>query len=420
MLKRHFLILLIFFCGCKAEEVVVTIEKLPKVVTNFSSDVNYYSATLNGEVIDDGSSLISERGFVFSKINTGPTLKDSVFLSGVGKGSFSFKLEGLELNSKYYFRAYATNKKGTVLGEVQSFTTKDCNLATSFCEIPRNVEYETVELNGKVLDEGGGNVKESGFVYGTNSSPNISNNKILVSKGKGTLNIWLSHLKSDTKYFVRTYTINEKGVSYGNENIFQTFKINTVVSKTGRVWLDRNLGASQVAISPTDEKAYGDLYQWGRGVDGHQKRDSPISNEYSIVDVPGTNNFFIGQTNWRVPQNDNLWQGVNGINNVCPAGFRLPTKLEWEEEVNSWPNLGILVTKVDLGYNSPLKLTTGGYRFPTNATGSIERSGIEGLYWSSTVDNNINQPFFQWVIKAGGFIFQATRAAGMSVRCIKD
>ncbi|MCD4736862.1 MAG: hypothetical protein K8R53_12530, partial [Bacteroidales bacterium] len=39
----------------------------------------------------------------------------------------------------------------------------------------------------------------------------------------------------------------------------------TVVNDvTGKVWLDRNLGASQVATSSTDTNAYGDLYQWGR------------------------------------------------------------------------------------------------------------------------------------------------------------
>jgi hypothetical protein len=32
---------------------------------------------------------------------------------------------------------------------------------------------------------------------------------------------------------------------------------------TGRIWMDRNLGASRAATSPTDSEAYGDLYQWG-------------------------------------------------------------------------------------------------------------------------------------------------------------
>ena len=44
-----------------------------------------------------------------------------------------------------------------------------------------------------------------------------------------------------------------------------------VLSTSGRLWMDRNLGATQVATSLTDYLAYGDLYQWGRGTDGHEK-----------------------------------------------------------------------------------------------------------------------------------------------------
>ena len=34
---------------------------------------------------------------------------------------------------------------------------------------------------------------------------------------------------------------------------------------TGENWMDRNLGATQIAASFDDVNAYGDLYQWGRG-----------------------------------------------------------------------------------------------------------------------------------------------------------
>jgi len=36
--------------------------------------------------------------------------------------------------------------------------------------------------------------------------------------------------------------------------------------------MDRNLGATQVATSSTDENSYGDLYQWGRRADGHSNK----------------------------------------------------------------------------------------------------------------------------------------------------
>ena len=43
---------------------------------------------------------------------------------------------------------------------------------------------------------------------------------------------------------------------------------------TGRLWLDRNLGATQVATSSTDTASYGDYYQFGRVTDGHEKSGS--------------------------------------------------------------------------------------------------------------------------------------------------
>ncbi|WP_372934176.1 hypothetical protein, partial [Mariniphaga sediminis] len=42
---------------------------------------------------------------------------------------------------------------------------------------------------------------------------------------------------------------------------------NVTNATTGKTWMDRNLGASQVATSSTDIAAYGDLYQWGRAAD---------------------------------------------------------------------------------------------------------------------------------------------------------
>ena len=41
-------------------------------------------------------------------------------------------------------------------------------------------------------------------------------------------------------------------------------------SVTGKVWMDKNLGASQVCTSFDDSNCYGDYYQWGRDTDGHQ------------------------------------------------------------------------------------------------------------------------------------------------------
>ena len=122
--------------------------------------------------------------------------------------------------------------------------------------------------------------------------------------------------------------------------------------------MDRNLGATRVAISSTDAAGYGDLYQWGREEDGHQKRTSATTSTLSSTDKPTTGNFITvvsGFEDWRNPQNANLWQGVTGINNPCPDGFRLPTNAEWSSEIDSW------TSKDDVGaYASSLKLPKAG------------------------------------------------------------
>ena len=154
-----------------------------------------------------------------------------------------------------------------------------------------------------------------------------------------------------------------------------------VISAGNRCWKDRNLGATQVATNPADAAAYGYLYQWGRLGDGHQNRTSDEISANSANDVPGHSDFIkegLGNRDWRIPQNHNLWQGLCGINNPCPQGFRIPTKAEWDAEIASWNS-----TNAKGAYASPLKLVLAGYR---NNSGNIYDGGDAGYYMASTVD----------------------------------
>ena len=105
---------------------------------------------------------------------------------------------------------------------------------------------------------------------------------------------------------------------------------------TERTWMDRNLGALQVATSFDDADAFGDLYQWGRETDGHQIRTSTTTSVLSATNSPGHSDFILANSDWLTVSEDNLWQGVNGINNPCPQGFRIPTEIELDAERLSW------------------------------------------------------------------------------------
>ena len=189
---------------------------------------------------------------------------------------------------------------------------------------------------------------------------------------------------------------------------------NTVVSKTGKIWMDRNLGASQVATSSTDAASYGDLYQWGRGTDGHQIRTSGTTTTLSTTDAPGNGDFILEPNSpydWRSPKNDNLWQGVSGVNNPCPTGYRIPTEAEWVAERLSWSTNNALGA-----FASPLKLPMAGYRDYSN--GSLYDVGTFVFYWSSTVSSTLARVLLFGSGTAD--VNTATRAYGFSVRCLKD
>jgi uncharacterized protein (TIGR02145 family) len=194
-----------------------------------------------------------------------------------------------------------------------------------------------------------------------------------------------------------------------------TFSFDTVTNpETGKVWMDRNLGASQVADSSNDAASYGDLYQWGRAADGHEKRTSGTTSTLATSDTPGHGDFITSNSDrydWRNPQNDTLWQGVSGANNPCPSGYRLPTEAEWEDERASWSS-----NDAAGAFASPLKLPVAGYRDYSN--GTLSGVGSLGHYWSSTVDGTL--AILLGFYSSNAYMHNYNRAFGFSVRCLKD
>ena len=226
-----------------------------------------------------------------------------------------------------------------------------------------------------------------------------------------------------------TFTIDTTGTfTCGTSTVTFTYRGSSVtygtVSHNSECWLDRNLGASQIATAYNDENAYGDLFQWGRLDDDHQgitwtnsttgTPDHGTTSTNSSTDVPGHSNFILEPNDpwdWRDPQNNNLWQGVSGINNPCPSGWRIPTEAELETERTSWGT-----NDYNGAYASPLKLVVAGYR--NDGDGALSNAGSGGYCWSSTVAG-INARYLYF---SSGYatVNSYDRAFGFSVRCIKD
>jgi len=231
--------------------------------------------------------------------------------------------------------------------------------------------------------------------------------------------ITINGLTNGTAYSFTVTATNAAGTSAASAASNSVTPTPTLVAgevynpTTNKIWMDRNLGAAQVATISTDAASYGDLYQWGRGADGHEKRDSGITTGPSTSTNPGAN-FLTGSSNWYSGANPvDLWQGVNGVNNPCPSGYRLPTDTEWIAEIASW---GSGNDDADGAFDSPLKLPLAGNR--NRNSGSLNFAGSDGYYWSSTV-SSANSRLLGFN-SSDANMYDFNRADGSAVRCLKE
>jgi len=315
----------------------------------------------------------------------------------------------LTFNDGKVFRGYFNKSFGfsvrCILGEINPPVVTTSSVM--------EITFESAVLGGNVISDGNATVTERGIVYGTSQNPTIANSKVVMGSGIGIFRGKITGLSQNTTYYARAYAINSQGTAYGNQQSFTT-PADVTNPITGKTWMDRNLGASQVATSSTDATSYGDLYQWGRGTDGHQIRTSGTTATLSSSNTPGHGNFItIGSSpnDWRSPQNNILWQGVSGINNPCPSGYRLPTDAELDAERLSWSS-----NNSAGAFGSPLKLPAAGIRYANG--GSLLMVGSFGYYWSSTVDGPYSRVLH--FVSSYANMSSDMRAYGFSVRCIKD
>ena len=395
-------------------------ESTTDVITTDISEITETSATSGGNVTDDGGNAVTVKGICYST-TPNPTTTENTSNDGTGTGAFTSNITGLTANTTYYVKAYATNSQGTAYGNEISFTTLNTSSTTepAYNPIPNDNSTNT-SLNGNLsFTEGNNTPTDATFkvYFDTNSNPNTAFN---LDANVNTLNY--SNLQEATPYYWKVETISNTGNVLAISPIWSfttatnsggTAVVDVLNPITGKTWMDRNLGASQAATSITDAAAYGDLYQWGRAADGHEKRNSGITSTLSSTDNPGHGDFITTSSSprdWRSPQNNNLWQGVNGTNNPCPSGYRLPTDTELLAERDSWSS-----NNSAGAFASPLKFPVAGHRL--NSFGSLEESS--GFYWSSSTVSGTRARGLFFINSAAG-LNMGNRAYGLSVRCLKD
>jgi len=185
---------------------------------------------------------------------------------------------------------------------------------------------------------------------------------------------------------------------------------------TGRTWLDRNIGAKKVCTTPYDTACYGDYYQWGRNTDGHEKIHSKTTKKKGKTITDSGDKFVInddGDWTTSTHRGEN-WRATDG-RSVCPAGFRVPNKNEFQAEMVN------IESKKDI-YKNFLKMPFAGYR--SMSSGKIEDSEEAFTYWINGVPADEN--YLSYALIANNYnrlevyVYKNSRAYGNSIRCIKN
>jgi hypothetical protein len=127
-MKNNINIITIFFLcftffSCKKTDSntgIAVVAAAPTITTNDATNVSAVSATIGGNISNDGGSIVTEAGVCYSK-TPGVTIANNKTPNYAISGNFSVTVSNLDLLTTYYYRAYAINEKGVVLGVEKSF-----------------------------------------------------------------------------------------------------------------------------------------------------------------------------------------------------------------------------------------------------------------------------------------------------------
>jgi uncharacterized protein (TIGR02145 family) len=178
------------------------------------------SATLGGEITDNGGADVTERGVCWGS-TADPTTSDSHTPIGSGTGVFSQNIIGLTPGTTYHVRAYAINSVAVTYGNDVTFRTLAEKPAVNTATVTTFTQT-TATMGGTVTTDGGDAVTERGVCWSTTASPTISGSYQAIGSGVGAFSAVVTGLTAGTTYFVRAYAINSIDIAYGDQITFST------------------------------------------------------------------------------------------------------------------------------------------------------------------------------------------------------
>ena len=362
------------------------------------------------------------------------TIPDPITKIAANQTKNSITLNGLDLNTTYYWKVFAKENIECGLNsetDIVSFTTLPNMDLPYVITAPANIHINIPpRVGGKVLYGGSSTLTECGVYCGLSTNPEINGTKFRIGNGLGLFSILLPGLNPSATYYMKAYATNGNGTTFGSEVTFTTGQNTTFQSIRDieeNVYYTVNIGAQVWMAENLKTTKYNDGTNIPLVID---------STAWSNLRTPGYCRYdnstpdkdaFGSLYNWYT-----LDSASNGNKNVCPTGWHIPSDNEWSALTTYLGGESIAGEKMkessDFYWNS--RFASGNNSSDFSALPGGKRSddlptfngiGYSGLWWSSTAYTT-TLAIDRWIISDDNDIegIRTIKQNGLSVRCVKD
>ena len=345
-----------------------------------------------------------------------------------------------------------TNPGAAVDNIIIDTIASNINMPTVLTSSVSGITQSTASCGGNVTSDGGSTITERGVCWSTSQNPTIADAHTSDSTGTGTFTSSITGLTPGTTYHVRAYATNSVGTTYGEEVTFTTTSADTIVD------------GQPCPGTPTVTDIDGNVYNTVRlGDQCWMKEDmrathfadgTPILVGYHTTSQTDPYYYSGGRVlyNWAaaIYRDSSINSNPHWVQGVCPAGWHLPSAVEWTVFTDHIRNQPEYTCGGDTSYiakalasvtgwhyrngecypgdqsmtannASGFGIIPGGYCNGDNTSSSFNLIGSTAYLWSSTeYSSNYGRTFSLTYDSEKVRLSYSSKRFGLSVRCLRN